>query len=159
PLKHHNDEGQRGLARFFPTLKRELALRGTLRFIGARLTTIRETSNDHITRRTMPDEQQAIDEAEKPFRLIEHQSPLPLKPFTRQELWQAIYLGHPQNANTAPILPDVPGRDIRDYLAGETISGDGHFIMHGNYPAAVVSMFVPPQPNIFADCMRVLTTN
>jgi len=31
--------------------------------------------------------------------------------------------------------------------------------MHGNHPAAVVSMFVPPQPAIFADCMRVLTTN
>jgi hypothetical protein len=45
-----------------------------------------------------------------------------LKPFTRQELWQAI----------------------RDYLCGETIAGDGHFVMHGSYPAAVVSMFVPP---------------
>ena len=159
PVKHFNDQNQQGLARFFPTLKRELALRGTLGFIGALFTTLRETSNDRITRRTMTDEQQAIDEAEKTFRLIEHQSPLRLKPFTRQELWQAIYLGHRQNSNTAPILPDIPGRDIRDYLAGETIAGDGHFVMHGNYPAAVVSMFVPPQPNIFADCMRVLTTN
>lgn len=159
PVKHHKDESQKGLARFFPTLKRELALRGPLAFIGALFTTLRETSNDSITRRTMTDEQQAIDEAEKTFRLIEQQSPLPLKSFTRQELWQAIYLAHRQNSNSAPILPDIPGRDIRDYLTGETIAGDGHFIMHGNYPAAVVSMFVPPQPNIFADCMRVLTTN
>jgi hypothetical protein len=159
PVKHFNDQNQQGLARFFPTLKRELALRGALGFIGALFTTLAETSNDRITRRNVIDEQQAIDEAEKTFRLIEHQSPLHLKSFTRQELWDAIYLGHRQNSNSAPILPDVPGRDIRDYLAGETIAGDGHFIMHGNCPAAVVSMFVPPQPNIFADCMRVLTTN
>lgn len=159
PVKHFNDQNQQGLARFFPTLKRELALRGALGFIGALFTTLGETSNDRITRRNLNDEQQAIDEAEKTFRLIEHQSPLHLKPFTRQELWQAIYLGHCQNSNTAPILPEVPGRDVRDYLAGETIAGDGHFVMHGNHPAAVVSMFVPPQPNIFPDCMRVLTTN
>jgi hypothetical protein len=134
-------------------------LRGAFGFIAALFATLRETSNDRITRRTMTDEQHAIDEAEKTFRLIEHQSPLRLKPFTRQELWQAIYLGHSQNANTAPILPDIPGRDIRDYLASETIAGNGHFVMHGNHSAAIVSMFVPPQPNIFADCMRVLTTN
>jgi hypothetical protein len=159
PVKHFNDQNQQGLARFFPTLKRELASRGTLGFIGALLTTLRETSNDTVTRRIDSDEQQAIDEAEKTFRLIEHQSPMRLKPFTRQELWQAIYLGHRQNSNSAPTLPDIPGCDIRDYLCGETIAGDGHFVMHGCYPAAVVSMFVPPQPNIFADCMRVLTTN
>ena len=159
PVKHHNDESRKGLGRFFPTLQRELALRGKLGFIGALLHTLHETSNDRITRRTETDEQQAKDEAEKTFRLIEHQSPLHLKPFTRQELWEAIYLGHRQNSNSVPILPDVPGRDLRDYLSGETISGDGHFVMHGNYPAAVVSMFVPPQPHIFADCMRVLSTN
>ena len=159
PVKHHGDESQKGLARFFPTLKRELALRGRLGFASALFQTLREASNDQITRRMIADEQQAIDEAEKTFRLIEHQSPLRLNQFTRQELWEAIYLGHRQNSKTAPILPDSPGRDIRDYLCGETIAGDGHFIMHGNYPAAVVSMFVPPQPHIFADCMRVLTTN
>jgi hypothetical protein len=159
PVKHFNDQNQQGLARFFPTLKRELASRGTLGFIGALLTTLRETSNDTVTRRIDSDEQQAIDEAEKTFRLIEHQSPMRLKPFTRHELWKAIYLGHRQNSNSAPTLPDIPGCDIRDYLCGETIAGDGHFVMHGSYPAAVVSMFVPPQPNIFADCMRVLTTN
>src|SRR5438128_10464905 len=47
-------------------------------------------------------------------------------PFTRDELWEAVYLGHRQDSNTAPILPDVPGCDIRDYLCGETIAGDGH---------------------------------
>ena len=45
-------ESQKGLARFFPTLKRELALRGALGFIAALFTTLSETSNDRITRRT-----------------------------------------------------------------------------------------------------------
>src|SRR5215216_6283655 len=121
--------------------------------------TLSETSNDRITRRTIADERQAIEEADKTFRLIEQQSPLRLKRFSREELWEAVYLGHRQNANVAPILPNRPSRDVRDYLSLETIAGEGNFVMHGNYPAAVVSLFVPPQPNIFADCMRVLTTN
>lgn len=159
PVKHYDDESRKGLGRFFPTLKRELALRGTFGFVGALLHTLRETSNDRLARRFFKDEQQAKDEAQKTFRQIEHQSPMHLKAFTRQELWEAIYLGHRQNSNSVPILPDVPGRDIRDYLTCETIAGDGHFVMHGNYPAAVVSLFVPPQPHIFSDCMRTLTTN
>ena len=159
PVKHRNDETRKGLGHFFPTLKRELALRGKLGFIKALAQTLSETSNDRITRRTITDEQQAMEEADKTFRLFEQQSPLRLKRFTRDELWEAVYLGHRQNANTAPILPKSPGRDVRDYLSLETIAGDGNFVMHGNYPAAVISLFVPPQPYIFADCMRVLTTN
>jgi len=159
PVKHGNDESRKGLGHFFPTLKRELRLRGKAGLLKALFQTLSDTSNDRITRRTLADERQAIEEADKTFRLIEQQSPLRLKPFTRAELWEAVYLGHRQNANVAPILPDRAGRDVRDYLSLETIAGDGNFVMHGNYPAAVISLFVPPQPNIFADCMRVLTTN
>lgn len=159
PVKHRNDESRKGLGHFFPTLKRELALRGKLGLIKALAQTLSETSNDRITRRTIADERHAIEEADKTFRLIEQQSPLRLKRFTREELWEAVYLGHRQNANIAPMLPNRPGRDVRDYLSLETIAGDGNFVMHGKYPAAVISLFVPPQPYIFADCMRVLTFN
>jgi len=68
PVKHFNDQNQQGLARFFPTLKRELALRGALGFVRALFTTLGETSNDRITRRNVIDEQQAIDEAEPNHR-------------------------------------------------------------------------------------------
>jgi len=58
------------------------------------MTTSRDASNG--------DERQATDRGEKTFRLIEHQSPLRLKPFSRQELWEAVYLGHRQNSNKRP---------------------------------------------------------
>ena len=105
PVKHHNDESRRGLGAFFPTLKREMAVRGKLGFIGALLKTFRETSSDSLIRRTITDERHSVDEAEKTFRLIEHQSPLKLVPFTRDELWEAVYLGHRQDSNTAPAKP------------------------------------------------------
>ena len=159
PVKHRNDESRRGLGTFFPTLKREIAVRGKLGFMGALLHAFRKTSSDSLIRRTITDERHSVEEAEKTFRLIEQQSPLKLVSFTRNELWEAVYLGHRQDSSTSPVLPEVPGCDIRDYLCGETIAGDGYFIMHGKYPAAVISMFGPPQPHIFADCMRVLTTN
>src|SRR6476619_2635488 len=75
------------------------------------------------------------------------------------ELWEALYLGHCQNANSVPLLPPDPACDVNDYLCSETIAGEGNFLMHGNSPAAVVSLFVPPQPQILADCMRVLSTD
>jgi len=156
PVKHHNDESRRGLGTFFPTLKREMQTHGK---VAALLSAFRSASSDSLIRRTVTDENHAVEEAEKTFRLIEHQSPLKLTAFTRDELWEAVYLGHRQDSNTAPIMPEVPGCDIRDYLCGENIAGDGYFIMHGRHPAAVISLFVPPQPHIFADCMRVLTTN
>lgn len=160
PVKHHNDESRRGLGTFFPTLKSEIRTQGKLRFIGALLTTLRQTTNsDALVARTVADEKHAIEEARRTLRQIEHQSPLKLKPFTREELWEAVYYGHRQDSDSAPVLPQIPGCDIRDYLCGETISGDGYFVMHGKTPAAIVSMFVPPQPSILADCMRVLSLN
>src|SRR5207249_5462678 len=98
----------------FPTRKRAMAVRGKLGFIGALLYTFRQTTSDSLIRRTITDERHSVEEAENTFRLIEHQSPLKLVPFPRNELWEAIYLGHRQDSNTAPILPDVPGCDIRD---------------------------------------------
>src|SRR5262249_46521074 len=84
-----------------------------------------ETVADGVVRRLLRDEREARERAEKVFRLVERECPLPLRRFSRQELWEAIYLGHRQNARSAPILPDVPGLDIRDYLCGETIEGRG----------------------------------
>ncbi|MDX6404639.1 MAG: type secretion system protein TrbE [Blastocatellia bacterium] len=159
PVKHHNDEAKKGFGAFLPTLKREREARGTLGFLAALLAAVRATTTEAITQRTVAEERQAIDEAEKTFRQIEHQSPIKLNPFSRAELWNALYLGHCQNSDSVPQLPNDPGCDVNDYLSGETIAGDGNFVLHGNFPAAVVSLFVPPQPNIFADCMRTLTTN
>lgn len=159
PVQHHNDQNRKGFGSFLPALKRERAARGTFGFLTALFIALRATGNDSTTQRTIDEERHSIGEAEKTFRQIEHQSPFKLVPFTRAELWDAIYLGHRLNSESVPMLPENPGCDVKDYLCNETIAGDGQFVMHGNYPAAVVSLFVPPQPDIFADCMRVITTD
>lgn len=49
-----------------------------------------------------------------------------------------------QSASSAPFLRERPGRDLRDYLCGETIEGELSYRMHGDYPVAMLSMFTPP---------------
>ena len=58
--------------------------------------------------------------------------------------------------DSAPILPERPGRDLRDYLCGETIEGELNYLMHGEYPVAIVSMFTPPNEFVTADALRSL---
>src|SRR4029077_10977561 len=114
------------------------------------------SSNEGIVRRVDGDEREARAEAERGVRLIGGGSPLEMTRLSRDELWEAVCLGHRQNALGAPMLPEEPGLDVRDYLCGETISNQGPFMLHGSHPAAVVSMFVPPQPVIQADVLRFL---
>jgi hypothetical protein len=118
-----------------------------------------ETADDGVARRLLSEERAARERAEKVFRLLESECPLSLRHFSRQELWEAIYLGHRQNARRVPILPDVLGLDIRDYLCGKTIEGRGSHVMHGAHPAAIISMFTPPPPAITSDALRALTLN
>src|SRR5260370_18869961 len=79
-----------------------------------------------------------------------------LRSFTRQEIWEAVFLGHCQNAGAIPVLPERHGRDLRDYLCGETIEGELNYLMHGEYPVAIVSMFTPPNEFVTADALRTL---
>ena len=113
-------------------------------------------SDEGIIRRIDSDEKEARIEAERVFRLIERESPLEMKRLSRDELWDAVYLGHRPNAEGAPLLPEEAGLDLRDYLCGESISSQGPFVLHGSHPAAVVSVFVPPQPVIQANVLRSL---
>ena len=110
-------------------------------------------------RRLLRDEREARERAEKVFRLVERECPLRLRRFDHEELWDAVYLGHRQDAQSVPILPYVHGLDVRNYLCGETIEAGGDHVMHGAHPAAIVSMFTPPQPAITADALRALTLN
>src|SRR5260370_26059812 len=77
-----------------------------------------------------------------------------LRSFTRQEIWEAVFLGHCQNAGAIPVLPERHGRDLRDYLCGETIEGELSYLMHGEYRVAIVSMFSPPNEFVTADALR-----
>lgn len=112
------------------------------------------TADDSVVRRTLQAEQQSYVHANRVWRLFENSSPLTLRRFSRQEIWEAVFFGHCQNTSSAPILPDRPGRDLRDYLCGETVEGELNYLMHGHYPVAIVSMFTPPNEFVTADALR-----
>jgi hypothetical protein len=153
PNPHRRAEDQ-----FLPTFKREIKTHGFASLPVALASSWRAASVEQIARRLLDEESAAFEEAEKTFRLIERECPVKLTPFTRDELWAAVFLGHRQNATSVPTLPD-DGTDLRDYLCGETIEASGQYLMHGNSPAALVSMFTPPQPLITADALRLLSVN
>ncbi len=159
PTRQKGDDANSGLSAFIPAALDEIGKHGVTKLPQAIRVSWTETADDGVVRRLLRDEREARERAEKVFRLVERECPLSLRRFSRQDLWEAVYLGHRQNARSVPILPDVPGLDIRDYLCGETIEGSGSHVMHGAHPAAIVSMFTPPQPVITADALRALTLN
>jgi hypothetical protein len=159
PVRQKGDDTNSGLSAFIPAALDEIGKHDVTKLPQAIRATWAETADDGVVRRLLRDEREAREKAEKVFRLVERECPLSLRRFNRQELWDAVYLGHRQNARSVPILPDISGLDIRDYLCGETIEGGGSHVMHGAYPAAIVSMFTPPQPAITADALRALTLN
>ena len=115
------------------------------------------TADDSVIRRSLDDEKRVYSRANTIWRQIENLSPLTLRRFTRQEIWEAVYFGQCQNATSAPLLTDRPGRDLRDYLCTERIEGELNYLMHGNYPVAIVSLFTPPHEFVSADALRSLT--
>src|SRR5262249_8386782 len=143
---------------FLPNLKRELKDQGLVGLPRALAESWKASSGRQIAIRTIDNEEAAFAEAEKTFRLIEQESALRFTRFTREELWEAVYLGHRQNATSIPTIPN-DGVDVRHYLCGEMIEASGGYVMHGNCPAAIVSMFAPPQPFITADALRLLSVN
>lgn len=156
PPKKKGNATMSALADFKQALKDEIKVRG---FFGA----LRElpgiysrTADDSVVRRTLEDERLSYQYANRVWRQIENSSPLTLRRFTRQELWEAVFFGHCQDANSVPVLTDRPGRDLRDYLCGETIEGELNYLMHGEYPVAMVSMFTPPNGFVTADALRAV---
>src|SRR6266542_5791526 len=159
PVRQKGDDTNSGLSAFIPAALSEVGKHGLTKLPQIIRATWAETADDGVVRRLLRDEREARERAEKVFRLVERECPLSLRRFNRQELWEATYLGHRQNARSVPTLPDIPGLDIRDYLCGETIEGSGSHAMHGSHPAAIAPMFTPPQPVITADALRALTLN
>src|SRR5262245_19860991 len=108
-VRKKGDDANSGLSAFIPAVLDEMGKHGiaklpqTVRAIWA------ETADDGVVRRLLRDEREARDLAEKVFRLVERECPLPLRRFNHEELWQAVYLGHQQNAQSVPILPYVYG--------------------------------------------------
>lgn len=162
PARHANDSSRArasALVAFLPALVKEIRLRGLLNWTAAVARAWTRTNRDRLTRRTAADEQEAMGSAMQVFAGLEHMCPLRITPFGREELWEAVYLGHRRNEHAAPRLSEVEGADLREHLCGEDIRGDGEFLLHGRSPVAIVSLFRPPTPVVTADMMRFLTNN
>lgn len=115
-----------------------------------------QSSDDGVVRRTVEEEKGNYSHANTVWRQIENSSPLTLRRFTRQEIWEAVFLANCQGATSIPMLSERPGRDLRDYLCSETIEGELNYLIHGQYPVAIVSMFSPPNEFVTADALRGL---
>jgi hypothetical protein len=159
PVRQKGDDTNSGLSAFIPAALDEIAKHGVKKLLQTIRSTWAETVDDGVVRRLLRDEREARDRAEKVFRLVERECPLRLRRFDQEELWDAVYPGHRQDAQSVPILPYVHGLDVRNYLCGETVEAGGDHVMHGAHPAAIVTMFTPPQPAITADALRALTLN
>jgi hypothetical protein len=144
------------LSDFIKVFKKEREANGLASALRAVPTIYSRTADDAVVRRTLEDEKRNYSHANGVWRQIENSSPLGLRRFTRQEIWEAVFFGHCQNANSAPILPEQLGLDLRDYLCGETIQGELNYLMHGEVPVAIVTMFTPPNQFVTADALRGL---
>ena len=117
------------------------------------------TNRERTFARARAAEREAARAAAQIFATIEQMCPLSLRAFSRDEMWREVYLAHRQNERAAPALSSVEGTDIRQPLCGEEIEGREQFLMHGDYPVALVTLFRPPTPMISAGMMRVTTAN
>ena len=158
PVKHSLDGAGKGINVFLSALVNEVREQGfqsitSLPFI------LRQCCDDSVVRRLLTDEAESCQEAERIFRTVEMQCPLSLQRLTRQQLWEIIYRGHNLDAPSVPRLTALDGVDLRAYLCNETIEDRGWYVMHGSHPVSLVSLFTPPDPNVFADSCRALTAH
>jgi hypothetical protein len=156
PPKKRDNSTMNALAGFQQALRQEMREHGFFSTVRHLPQLYSRTADDSVVRRALEDEQRAYSHANRVWRQFENSSPLTLRRFTRQEIWEAVFFGHCQNASSAPVLPERPGRDLRDYLCGETVEGELNYLMHGEYPVAIVSMFTPPNEFVTADALRGL---
>src|SRR6266849_1593770 len=156
PPKKRSNSTLSAITDFKQAVRNEIETNGFFAAMRNIPVTYSRTADDAVVRRTLEDEKRNYSHANQVWRQIENSSPLVLRRFTRQEIWEAIFYGNCQNAGSNPIIPDKPGRDLRDYLGGETIEGELNYLMHGEYPVAIVSMFTPPNEFVTADALRGL---
>lgn len=142
---------------FFPTLQAEFKKNGLKGLVDA-ISLAFKADNEAILRREKSAEEAAYNRAQKVFRIFEREQSLAFRRLNGDELFAALVNNHRQTNQSLPQLPPQ-GSDIRGYLGRDEIKSLGNVILHGNVPVAMVSLFTPPNPYVYADLMRLLTIN
>lgn len=155
PAKHTDDRSLQGFNSFVASMVRDWGEYGFKR-LGKNWSNSR---NDGIVRRICAIEAQSARQAEKLFRLVELESPVPLVRLDCEQLWRAVYQSHVLGSLSVPRLPKSAGAHLSNFLCAESIEDRGWYVMHGIYPVTIVSLFSPGEDVIAADAMRVLTAH
>src|SRR5687768_11790972 len=143
PANHKEDRSSYGLNAFISSMAkdwRRYGLKGIRTKAGDNWSASRD---DNVVRRIHSYEAESVRQAEKLFRLLEMQAPLSLRRLTRDQLWRAVYQSHVMSSNSVPRLPKYDGLDLTNFLCAESIEDRGWYVMHGSYPATVVSLVAP----------------
>jgi hypothetical protein len=159
PIKHQQDHSSHGFNTFAASMARDCRMYGGKGLKRMSASNWSQSRNDGIIRRIRAHEEETVRKAEKVFRLIEMQSPINLRRLDRQQLWRAVYQSHVMSSTSVPRLPHYDGLDLRDYLCAETLEDRGWYVLHGIYPATVVSLFTPGEDFVAADATRALTAH
>lgn len=161
PTNQPGDNMNNGLAAFWRFFREELRV-GGWRSLLAAFTSAYEDANGGTKYRFVREEVAAVTSAERTFRLVEREGAvLGLKRLDQGALWEGVYYGHNESATSAPTMPDDPRVDISGYLCNDDIRGDedDNYVMHGNTPVAMVTLFTPPEPFAHAGLLRTLVGN
>ncbi|MBO0862957.1 MAG: hypothetical protein J2P21_31565, partial [Chloracidobacterium sp.] len=150
PATHKADAETNGLTEYI----RALASEGFFR-------TLRSAPSHRALRgvidRLATHEAEAYHSASAVRRRLELEFPLTLRQITGADLFKEVYMAHNPSAPTPPKVRIRPGDDLRDYFCLDSIEYRDGYVMHGDTPASMVSMFVPPAGSVLADSMRLLT--
>lgn len=157
PAIHAADAQSRGLSAFLPDFFKEISRGGVRQFVQALTSAPAHPAFRGVVDRLRAHEAEAWRSAELVLRRIEMECPVKLRPLTGRELWEALYHSHNLGEASTPNVTIRPGDDIREYLCLETIEQRGWYVMHGDVPVTMISMFVPPDGGIHADSTRLLT--
>src|SRR5690348_799565 len=100
------------LADFKSALRSEIKSNGFASALRQMPSLYTRTTDDSVVRCSLEDEKRAYARANSIWRQIENSSPLGLRRFNRQEIWEAVYFGQCQNASSVPFLSTKPGCDL-----------------------------------------------
>ncbi len=160
PSPHARDVARNGTEAVARQVVAAISRHG-LRGIGSAWSSAREEmSGSALTRRMLSDEIESVSRAERTFRLVSDSGLGNFNRLGAAELWRAVYLGHNLSARSEPALPsDTLGAALDDYLCAESIASGSDYVLHGQIPAAMVSLFTPPHPEADPAALRALVAH